>query len=126
MSIWVYVAGEILSAGTHITKFAYVAGFVAGQWLGITIQEKIAKGNISVMTIIEEKDPNSLVNRLRENGVPVTVMQSAGMNGGKIVLLSIIDIRRKSEVLNLIKTIEPKAVVTTSETNPYNRAYGII
>lgn len=63
----------------------YAAGFAAGNFVGPTIEEKLAVGTVTVQ-VISLKDPLELTNVLRKKGYGVTIIEGQGREGVRYIL----------------------------------------
>jgi len=76
VGIYISVLGKVVtSLDNPYNLLAYCAGFAAGNYVGITIENKIALGNLSAQIILKTAENKELVDTLRDNGFGVTVIQ---------------------------------------------------
>ncbi|MDH3730414.1 MAG: DUF5698 domain-containing protein [Acidimicrobiia bacterium] len=112
---WVIAAGLVL---TNIDEWykvaAYAAGFGLGTALGGTLDKWIASGQVLVRIMGPVGSPE-VAPHLRERGFGVTVINAEGKEGE--VRLSLVATRRRKlpEVIDLVKTINPRAFVTVDD-----------
>lgn len=63
----------------------YAAGYATGNYLGPTIEEKLAVGTVTVQ-VITMKYPHELTELLREKGYGVTIIEGQGREGIRYIL----------------------------------------
>ena len=72
MLIWLVGITQIMqNLNNPVNYIAFASGFSLGNFVGITIEKKIAIGNISVQ-FITDKDPSKLLRHFRDNGYGLT------------------------------------------------------
>ena len=78
--IWILVVSSVLNNITDdpFKIFAYAAGFSLGNYLGVSIESKIAVGLASIQVVVKEEDGDALARFLRENNYGVTIIYGYG------------------------------------------------
>jgi uncharacterized protein YebE (UPF0316 family) len=116
--IWILVVSSVL---TNITDdpmkiFAYAAGFSLGNFLGVSIESKIAVGLASIQVVINEDDGEILAGKLRDNEYGVTIIDGKGKDDSKKDLL-FIQLKRKKipAAIRLIKETDPDAYISVND-----------
>ena len=94
----------------------YAAGFAAGTFLGITIEQWIGSGTIMVR-ILTRLAPEALSEMLRERGFGVTVLSGEGREGEVRMFFVVAPRRRTKELLALASSHDPQAFVTVDSVN---------
>ena len=116
--IWLIVVSSVLNNITEdpIKMLIYAAAFSLGNYLGVTIESKIAVGLASIQVVVNEKDGDVLANILREQGYGVTIIEGKGKNES-IKNLLFIQLKRKKipEAVKLIKQHNPEAYITVND-----------
>lgn len=116
--IWLIVVSSVLTniAEDPIKVFIYAAAFALGNYIGVTIESKIAVGLASIQVVINEGTGEVLADILREQGFGVTILEGKGKNNSKKNLL-FIQLKRKRipEAISLIKKYNPKAYITIND-----------
>jgi uncharacterized protein YebE (UPF0316 family) len=113
--IWIIVIAQIIRNVTHIVGFlAYAAGFAAGNYIGMLIEEKLAIGMLSVRTIMVTKG-EELVQQLHEAGYGATSLQAEGAIGHVTMVYTIIKRKDLGKVVGIIKKLNPKAFFSVEE-----------
>lgn len=96
--------------------FIYAAAFSLGNYLGVTIESKIAVGLASIQVVVNLEDGEVLADILREQGYGVTIIEGKGKNES-IKNLLFIQLKRKKipEAIILIKQHNPEAYITVND-----------
>lgn len=116
--IWLIVVSSVLNNITEdpIKMLIYAAAFSLGNYLGVTIESKIAIGLSSIQVVVSEKDGEILADILREQGYGVTIIEGKGKNDS-IKNLLFIQLKRKKipEAVKSIKQNYPEAYITVND-----------
>ncbi len=114
--LWLVVAGQVLQSVDNIVYIlAYAGGFAAGSYIGITLDEKMAMGKISVR-MITSKDPAPFLELLTENGFGYTYFDAKGSRGPAYLVYSIMHRKKYKEYEILAKQFDPKSFVAVEDT----------
>jgi len=113
--IWITVVSQIVG-GVHnyVAYFAYAAGFAVGNFVGMSIEEKLAIGTLVVRAFLS-KDGKPLIERLHSEGYGVTHVDGYGANGPVQVVYTIVMRKELPDVVNIIQEVHPKAFFTVEE-----------
>jgi uncharacterized protein YebE (UPF0316 family) len=107
--IWLLAIGQIIrNLSNFLCYIAYSAGFAAGTFIGLLIEEKLAIG-VLLVRIITRKEASELVSNLRAANYGVTVIPARGESGVVDVIYTVIHRRDLKAVLDTIKRFNPKA-----------------
>ncbi len=116
--IWLIVVSSVLNNITEdpLKMLIYAAAFSLGNYIGVTIESKIAVGLSSIQVVVNEKDGEVLADILREQGYGVTIIEGKGKNDS-IKNLLFIQLKRKKipEAVKLIKQNYPEAYITVND-----------
>jgi uncharacterized protein YebE (UPF0316 family) len=113
--IWLLAIGQVMNNLTNAACYiAYGAGFAAGTYAGMLIEEKISLGLTSVR-IITNEDPAGLVRYLRSQNYGVTVVDGKGAAGQVKIIFSIIRRQDLPRVVDTIKTFNPGAFYSVED-----------
>ena len=124
VGIYITVLGQVVrSLDNPFNLLAYCLGFAAGNYVGITIENKIALGNLSVQIMLKSAENKELVDTLRVNGYGVTIIQGEGINGPKEVLTIILNRKNLNGLKKLVYDFEENAFMTVSSINPISGGY---
>lgn len=105
-----------------LNMIAYSGGFAFGTILGITIEEKLAPGNLRV-TIISKSCFEEIAYQLRALGFGVTETLGRGKDGMMEILTSIILRKDFPMLLQTVKAIDTEAFVTSDQAHFVYRGY---
>lgn len=118
--IWLIAIGQVMQHLTNIACYvAYGAGFAAGTFIGITIEERLAVG-LLVVRIVTAKDPAPLRAALIEGGYGVTCVDGNGANGPVKMIYTVIKRKDLPEVAERIRSFDAKAFYSTEEARSAN------
>jgi uncharacterized protein YebE (UPF0316 family) len=118
ISIWLVIVSSVLTniADDPMKAFVYAAAFSLGNYIGVTIESKIAVGLASIQAVVNKDSGQILADILREQGFGVTIIDGTGKNDSKKNLL-FIQLKRKriTEAINLIKENTPNAYISVND-----------
>ncbi len=124
VGIYITALGKVVSGlDNPLNLLAYCAGFACGNYVGITIENKIALGNLSAQIILKTAENHDLVDKLRESGFGVTIIQGEGINGPKEVLSVALNRKDLNKLRITINEFEKDAFVTVNSINPISGGY---
>jgi len=113
--IWVVVISQIVGNLSNIAGyFAYAAGFAAGNYVGIFIEEKLALGTLIIRAILNETSVE-LIDRLRSAGFGVTSFIAQGATGPVTVVYTVFRRKELNQVVDIIRQVNPKIFYTVEE-----------
>ncbi|HCX63264.1 MAG TPA: hypothetical protein DHU59_12620 [Clostridiales bacterium] len=116
--IWLIVVSSVLNniSEDPLKMFVYAIAFSLGNYIGITIESKIAVGLASIQVVVNEDTGKMLAEILREESYGVTIIDGRGKNDSKKSLL-FIQLKRKkiSDAVKLIKQTAPTAYITIND-----------
>jgi uncharacterized protein YebE (UPF0316 family) len=113
--IWLLAITQIIKNLTSpIHYIAYAAGFGAGNFVGIIVEEKLSVGTVLVR-LITRKDTTQLVECLRKKGYRNTKHEASGEQGTVNIIFTIVKRKELSNVLGIIKTCNPTAFYTVED-----------
>ena len=113
--IWLLAIGQVMNNLTNVVSYiAYGAGFAAGTFIGMYIEEKISLGLTSVR-IITKEDPMELMQYLRSHNYGVTSVDGEGGTGRVKMVFTIIRRQDLAHVVGIIKEFHPNAFYSVEE-----------
>ncbi|QQY80202.1 uncharacterized protein YebE (UPF0316 family) [Keratinibaculum paraultunense] len=125
VSIYVAALGKVVSnLDDPRNLLAYALGFACGNYIGITIENRIALGNL-VVQIVLSSDGNDfeLAEKLRNSGFGVTILHGEGKEGSKKVLQVAINRKDLDKLEKIVYNYDGKAFITTSSVNCVSGGY---
>jgi len=118
--IWLLAIGQIME---HLDNFmcyiAYGLGFATGNFIGITLEERISIGNV-IIRVITGTETITLVEHLRSLNFGTTVTDAAGSKGPVKILFTIIKRKDVQEVIKIIQQHNPHAFYTIEDVKALN------
>jgi uncharacterized protein YebE (UPF0316 family) len=109
MLIWLVGITQIMqNLNNPVNYIAFASGFSLGTFVGITIEKKIAIGNISVQ-FITDKDPSELLRHFRDNGYGLTTIDAQGAFGPVKIIFIIVRRKLLEKALCAIKKFDSNA-----------------
>ncbi len=101
--IWIIAISQIMSnLNNFVCYFGYSAGFAAGNYIGLLVEERLAVGNLMIR-IITSKDGDVLAKILNAHGYGATIINAEGSTGKVNIIYSLVHRTNVSEALTLIK-----------------------
>ena len=121
--IWIVAIGQVMQNLTNwVTYVAYSLGFSFGNYVGVSIEKKLAIGNL-IIRVITRKEADELVKFLWNSGYGVTSVDARGETGPVKVIFSIVKRKKLPEVLAIIKRFNPNAFYTIEDVRFVNETF---
>ncbi len=118
--IWLIAISKIFeNLDNWLCYVAYAAGFAAGNYVGLRIEEKLAMGIVKIQ-IITRKNAEKLILTLREAGYGITHHGAHGSSENVSIIYSIIKRSEIKKVENIVKTTNPKAFYSIEDVKFVN------
>ena len=118
--IWIVVVSKIMSGATQtIYYFAYAAGFAAGTYVGMKLEDKLSVGKV-VIRIITQRNSDSLIKALKDSHHPITLLNGTGKKGKVKVILSIINKKDLKKITEMIYKHNPNAFYSVEDIRYVN------
>ncbi|MEL7591044.1 MAG: DUF2179 domain-containing protein [Anaerolineaceae bacterium] len=113
--IWIVVISQLVQNLESFTAYiAYAAGFAAGNYVGMWLEDKLALGTY-ILRMITSEDITELVSRLRDAGYGVTRVEGEGAKGKVSLIYTVVKRRNVEQVLTIIHLLKPNAFVSMEE-----------
>ena len=113
--IYLVAIGQVMNNLTNaVCYIAYGAGFAAGTFIGMAIEERLSLGLMSVR-IITKEDPAELMQFLRSHNYGVTSIDGEGGTGKVKMVFTIIKRQDLKQVIGIIKDFHPNAFYSVEE-----------
>ena len=113
--IWITIIGQLVQ---HIHSvpayFAYAAGFAAGNYIGLWLEEKLALGTFIVRTIVASGD-NLIEREIHDAGFGVTRVNGEGSSGAVKIIYTIVRRSNVAQIMEIIHKHNAKAFVSIEE-----------
>lgn len=126
--LWVAIAATVLGDITSdpIKVVVYAFGFSVGNYMGSTIEKKLALGTTKIEAILNAKTDEGVVNKIREEGFAVTTVNGEGYESSRHILIMHVKRKNTDRAINLVKSLATDAVITINEIKPVYGGYGIL
>lgn len=122
--IWLLAINIALkSLDSALSYIIYAAGFAAGNYAGMFLEEKISIGYQS-LRIVTHKKASALPLTLREEGLGVTIVDGKGLKGEVSILYTVAHKRDVKRVLEITRLLEPDSFITIEDVR--SRKLGFI
>lgn len=113
--VWLLAIGQIMKNLTNpMCYIAYASGFSLGNYIGITLAEKMSLGTVLIQ-VMTNRDPSNLINALKEKEYGVTTVQAQGAFEPVKIVFTIVPRLHLNEVLKVIQEHNPKSFYSTQE-----------
>lgn len=113
--IWIVVISQLVQNLEAFTAYiGYAAGFAAGNYVGMWLEDKLALGTY-MMRMITSDDVSGIISRLREAGYGVTRVEGEGSKGSVNLIYTVVKRRNVEQVLAIIHELKPNAFVSMEE-----------
>lgn len=119
--IWVIVVAQLLTNLDHwVNYIAYAAGFSAGTFIGLYIEDIMKVGTVLVRIITLQKS-HDIIEALKEAGVAVTSMDAKGGFNDVKVIFTVLKRKKLNKVFKIVKEIDPEAFFSTEDVKYSNK-----
>lgn len=120
VTIWLTAITGIISHITNWVNFIfYGIGFALGNIVGMFIENKMAVGQ-QVVRYISSEQAEEITRILRNRGYGVTEFSASGRQGPVGLGLVILSRKKVPELIEIISSVDPKAVVTVEDVRHSN------
>jgi uncharacterized protein YebE (UPF0316 family) len=121
--IWLTAISYILQNLTSIyTYLAYASGFGAGNYVGLWLEGKMARGMLAVTTITPE-DAKPLIDYLKNEQFGLTSVSARGAKGRVRLILTIIRRKKLAELQEIIESFHPNAFIAVQPVKSVTKNY---
>lgn len=116
--IWLFIVSSVMSglAQDPIKALVYALAYALGNFVGVTLEEKLAIGLSTVQVIVRESEGYRLANKLRTKGFGVTILHGDAYNYKRHILIVHTKRRNVNEAVKLINCEVEDAVITITDT----------
>jgi len=113
--IWIIVVAQLIGHLDNWINFvAYAAGFSAGTYLGLWIENKLKVG-IFIVRIISADNIQELIEKLREADFMLTRLDAQGSFGPVEIIFTIVKRKRWSELKTIIDSFDADVFYSLEE-----------
>lgn len=119
--IWVIVVAQLLTNLDHwVNYIAYAAGFSAGTFIGLYIEDKMKVGTVLVRIITLHK-PQEMIEALKEAGIALTSIDGKGGFNDVKVIFSVMKRKKLNKVFEIVKEIDENAFFSSEDVKYSNK-----
>jgi uncharacterized protein YebE (UPF0316 family) len=126
LEIFVYIMGlsmVLKNIQSPLGVFIYCSTYAIGIFMGMTIERRLALGNVVLQVITLNE--SELSNKLREEGFGVTTWQGQGSLGIHVVHLILAKRKDLHRLKKIINTVDSGAFMISFEPTGYAGGYGV-
>lgn len=118
--IWIVAISKIIQNLDNVVNYiAYAAGFAAGNYVGMIIEEKLAMG-VMIVRVITSRETPKLITNLQSKGYGLTVVDAQGSKEKVNVIYTVIQRQNLQDVINIIQKHNPKAFYSVEDVRLIN------
>lgn len=118
--IWLLAMSKIFqNLDVWFYYIAYAGGFAVGNYVGLTIEERLALGHLS-LRIITSEPSEELAKKLTKEGYGVTYHEAQGSRGKVDIIYCILKRSDYNLVTRIINNYNPKAFYTIEDVRYAN------
>lgn len=119
--IWLVAMRQVFSHLDNVACFiAWAAGFSAGTYLGMYIEERLAIGT-QIIRIITAEDITPLTDVLKKRNQGITIVDGHGAVGPVKLIFTIVRRTNKAQVIELIRQYAPNAFYSIEDVKGSER-----
>ena len=123
ISIWLLAISQVFQHLTNIACFlAYGLGFALGNYIGITIEEKIALGQQAIR-IITRNTMEILPMALRDAGYGATVIKAIGGKGEVNIIFCVVPRKQAKDAIALAREIDSDTFISLQDVRSVNAGF---
>ncbi|MBK5719605.1 DUF2179 domain-containing protein [Dysgonomonas sp. Marseille-P4677] len=105
--IWVVIISQIFAQTNSIVSYlAYAAGYAAGNYVGILVENKIAFG-YQLLRVYTKKEGTELIKALNKINIGATFIKGEGAISAVHIVEIVINRKSLNEVINIISSFDP-------------------
>lgn len=113
--IWIVVISQLVQNLESFTAYiGYAAGFAAGNYVGMWLEDKLALGTY-ILSLITAEDTAEMISRMSEAGFGVTRVEGEGTKGKVNLIYTVVKRKNVDQVLAIIHELKPNAFVSIEE-----------
>ena len=119
--IWIVIISQILSrANGMVAYLSYAAGYAAGNFVGILIEQRIAFGVI-LCRVYTSGLGKALIILLKQKGYGATLIHASGSAGDIDIVETVVERKRLKEVAAIFEEFDPNIFYVTEDVRSKQR-----
>jgi uncharacterized protein YebE (UPF0316 family) len=120
ISIWLLAISQIMRDVNDVSIYiAYAAGFAAGTYIGIVLEEKLSLGTVLVR-VVTGRDSTNLTDALTREGYGITTHAAEGAEGPVSIVFTVVKRQDLPHVVGMIKEFNPHAFYSVEDVRHAN------
>lgn len=113
--IWIVIVAQIFSnLDNWLNYVAFAGGFAAGNFIGMSIEERMKMG-VQIFRIIVGENSESLIEALKEENFRVTTLDGEGKYGPVKVIFTVAKRKRWHHLANVVNEHAPNAFYSVED-----------
>lgn len=114
--IWIVVVGQLVTHLQGVNAYiGYAAGFAAGNYVGMIVEDKLALGSV-IVRIFLSNGSEALIRDLTKAGFGVTSFNGQGASGPVTMIFTTVRRKEIKQVFAIAHEVTPKAFITVEDT----------
>lgn len=124
VTIWVVAISQVMSNLNNVWNIlAYSSGFAAGTFVGMSLENRLALGDVDIH-IVSPRKGAEVAATVRRAGYGATELPAIGHSGPVSLIGVVVPRKRKPAVLALITEVDPTAFITVDDMRHVDRGFG--
>ncbi len=124
--LWLFITGTVLVGFQEdiIRVIVFAFAFSIGNYLGSTLESKLAFGLCSIQVIVPDSvQSNELIDTLRANDFAVTIVKGQGKDGERDLIILHLMRKRTPEAVQIVKSHLENAVIIINDVKTLHGGY---
>lgn len=119
--IWIVIVSQIMKEVNNFACYiGWAAGFAAGNYIGLLIEERLALG-LQIIRIITNQECTQLITQLQHANHGTTVIEGLGAKGPVKIILTVVKRKNIDPILKIIFKNNPDAFYSIEDIRDVNR-----
>jgi len=119
--IWIIVVSQIMKQATNFACYiGWAAGFAAGNYIGLLIEERIALG-LQIIRIISSLDCGKMITELQAANHGITVIDAQGSKGPVKIILTVAKRKNIEQIIEIIQRYNPDSFYSIEDIRDVKR-----
>lgn len=124
--IWIVIVAQIFSnLDNWMNYVAFAGGFAAGNYVGMTIEQRMKMG-VQIFRIIVGEGSADLIDALKENHFRITSINGEGSFGPVKVIFTVAKRKRWAELSDIVNTYAPNAFYSVEDVKHVSQIDDVI
>ncbi len=113
--VWLLAISQVMkNLNNWISYIAYGAGFAAGTYVGMYLEEKISIGKV-ILRIITKKDSHEMVKKIRSRWHATIIDGETSLNSKVKIIFMVLKKKEVEDVISVVNDYQPKAFYTIED-----------